>query len=91
MPRTTPPYEKAEMARRGDEAFERVVQPLIRSDQDGQFVAIDVDSQDFEIGADEIEVTDRLRARKPDAAIWFCRIGYPYTRRYGRGHTLAQT
>lgn len=74
---------KDEIARRGDEIFERDVRPILTSDDDGKFVAIDVETGAFEIDADEMSATGRLRARVSEAQAWLTRVGYGFVRRYG--------
>ena len=72
--------ETSELAERGEEIFERVVRPQLedRSDiDDRDYVAIDVDSEDFEIDSNQRAAADRLTERHPDAQgrIWFRRVG----------------
>lgn len=43
----------------------------------GKVVAIDIYSGDYEIGDDDLEATDRLMERRPDAYMWMERVGYP--------------
>ena len=43
----------------------------------GKVVAIDIYSGDYEIGDDDLEATDRLMERRPDACTWAERVGYP--------------
>ena len=74
---------KEEIARRGDEIFDRDVRPILTSDDDGKFVAIDVETGAFEIDTDEMSATRRLRARAPDAQAWLTRVGHGFVRRYG--------
>jgi hypothetical protein len=74
-------YTPEEIARMGDTLYERVVAPRIEAGDDGQFVAIDVESGVYEIAPDELSAIDRLRARKPDAQLWLQRVGVSYTRR----------
>lgn len=42
----------------------------------GKIVALDTRSADFEVDSDLLTAGDRLRARHPEAAIWFTRVGY---------------
>jgi hypothetical protein len=77
-------YDKAELARRGDAIYERRVRAEVTSQDDGKFVAIDVDSGDFDIDVEELAACDRLRSRAPDAQVWLMRIGTPYVHRFGR-------
>ena len=81
MPR--PRYSKEEFARRGDEIYERVVRPRVGAEDEGKFVLIDIETDDFEVDADELAASDRLLARNPDAQVWFTRVGSRYARRFG--------
>jgi hypothetical protein len=78
-----PRYSKEEFARRGNEIYEREVQSLLSAQDEGKFVAIDIETGAFETDADEIAASHRLLARNPEAQIWFRLIGAPYTRRFG--------
>lgn len=77
-----PSYSKKEFACRGDEIYERDVQPRLGAQDDGKFVAIDIETGAYEIDIDEIAASDRLLARNPEAQIWFRLIGSRYTRRF---------
>jgi hypothetical protein len=78
-----PLYSKEEFARRGDEIYERVLRPTVESGNEGRFVAIDIDTEAYEIDADELLASDRLLARVPNAQIWLRRIGSRYAHRFG--------
>ncbi len=82
----TPRYSKEEFARRGDEIYERAVRPHVGEDDLGKFVLIDIETDDFEMDADEIAASDRLLARNPDAQVWLTRVGSRYARRFGPRH-----
>lgn len=79
-----PRYPKEEFARRGDEIFERDISPRLTQEDQGKFVLIDIESGDYEVDADEIAASDRLRARRPDAQPWLRRVGSRYVYRLGR-------
>lgn len=85
----TPRYSKEEFARRGDEIFGRVVAPHVEGEDEMKFVAIDIETEDFEVGADEIAVSDRLLARNPGGQIWLRRVGFRYAHRFGGGFRSA--
>lgn len=85
-----PRYSKEEFAQRGNDLYERKVRPLLSTQDDGKFVAIDIETGAFEVDADEIAASHRLLASHPEAQIWFRLIGAPYTRRFGpRSRTAA--
>jgi hypothetical protein len=84
MPATEMRHSPEELARLGAEAFDRRVRPLLRPDDDGKFVAIDVGTGDFEIDHDDYAAVMRLRARTPRAEIWLGRVGAPAAYRMGR-------
>jgi hypothetical protein len=78
-----PIYSKEEHARRGTAIYDERVRPLVEPDNQGQIVAIDVDTGDFEVAEDTITASDRLLARRPDAQIWIVRIGHRGVHRFG--------
>ena len=83
MPAVQPRHSKEEFARRGDLIYERDIEPRVGPEDRGKYVVIDIETGAFEIDANDIEATHRLRARVPDAQIWLRRVGSPYARRYG--------
>jgi hypothetical protein len=78
-----PRYGKEEFAKRGDEIYERDLRSLIEHGNEGEFVAIDIETGVYEIDADELVAADRLLARVPTAQTWLRRIGSRYARRIG--------
>ena len=66
-----------EIERLGERAFEREVRPVLKPEDDGKFVAIAVDSGDFEIDADDYTAVMRLRSRHPAGEFWLMRAGSP--------------
>lgn len=83
MPTARPRYSKEEFARRGDAIYDRAIAPRLEAANRGKFVSIDIETGEFEIDADELAATRRLRARIPDAQVWFRRIGSKFARRFG--------
>ena len=76
-------YSKEEFARRGDAIYEKAVRPQLKASDQGKFAAIDIDSGEFAISADELKACHKLRKRIPDAQIWMVRVGSPYVHRIG--------
>lgn len=76
-------YSKEDFAHRGDTIYENDVRPKLKDEDQGKFVAIDIDSKAYEIDADELAACDRLRGRLPEAQIWMVRVGSRYVHRFG--------
>ena len=83
-------YSKEEFAHRGDTVYERVVHPKLTPKDKGKFVALDIETGEFEINANELKAVDRLRARLPEAQVWMVRVGSRYVHRFG-GRKRPQT
>jgi hypothetical protein len=91
MAATRPRYSKEEFAKRGEALFERDIRPAIQAADDGNFVAIDIETGTFEVDADEQAASDRLLARLPHAQVWLRRVGSRYARHFGgRGRPTGQ-
>jgi hypothetical protein len=76
-------YSKEEFARRGDALYEKDVRSKLKPEDEGKFVAIDIESGMYELDEDEMEAGDRLLARIPQAQIWMVRVGSRYVHRFG--------
>ena len=72
-----------ELADLGKDIFDRQVRPALRPEDDGKFVAIDVETGDYEMDEDDYTAVARLRARLPGADMWLMRAGFPATYRIG--------
>lgn len=89
MPILQPQYSKEEFAQRGDAIYEREIRPHVEAGNEGKFVVIDIETGAYEIDADELQASDRLLARSPNAQMWLRRIGSRYVRRFGSQRRLA--
>ena len=68
---------KDEIARLGDEIYERDIREQVVADHDGEFVAIDVESGEWAVSGGELAAAKRLRAQQPEAIdVWLLRVGY---------------
>lgn len=76
-------YTKEEFASRGDAIYESDIRPGLKTNDEGKFAAIDIESRTYEIDEDELMACDRLRGRVPDAQVWLVRIGSRYLHRFG--------
>ena len=77
MPATESHRSPEELARLGSEMFESRVRPSLCPNDDGKFVAIDVETGDHEIDEDDYAAVARMRSRNPRADVWLMRVGQP--------------
>jgi hypothetical protein len=66
-----------EVTRLGNAMYRKHVQPLLSASDDGKFVAVDIDTGEFEIDSDDYTAVTRLKSRIPTAQIWLERAGEP--------------
>ena len=78
-------YSKDEFAQRGDAIYASNVSPQLNAEDEGKFVAIDIETGEYEIGNDELKTGRELRTRLPAAQIWMVRVGRRYVHRFGGG------
>src|SRR5712691_7287966 len=78
-------YSKEEFARRGDALIESKVRPNLTTADEDKFVAIDIETGEYELDKDEMKAADRLRKRVPDPQIWLVHVTLGYLHRFG-GH-----
>ena len=71
------PYDKDEIARRGKDLYERRVRGKVEANAptEGRFLAIDVESGDYEVADDALGAGAGLRLRKPEAVVYLMRVG----------------
>ena len=78
-----PRYSKDEFAQRGQSIYERDIRPHLTAEDEGKFVAIDIETGAYEIDRDDYTATERLLGRHPTAQIWLLRVGYRTAYRIG--------
>ncbi len=64
--------DRDEIGRRGSEIYRSKLRAVLEPNCDGKFVAIDVESEEYEVD----EASDRLWERMPDAQILIERVGH---------------
>jgi hypothetical protein len=80
-------YSKEELARRGDVLVESKVRPHLTVADEDKFVAIDIETGEYELDKNEMKAADRLRKRIADPQIWLVHVTLGYLHRFG-GHGL---
>ena len=76
-------HSKEEFEKRADAIYDEKVVPNLKEKDHGKFVAIDIETGEYEIASKELTACDRLNARIPDAQIWLKRIGSRYLCSFG--------
>ncbi|MCY3952984.1 MAG: hypothetical protein OXG69_10650 [bacterium] len=77
---------KEETARLGDEIYRRDIRAQVEAGHDGEYIAIDVDSERWAVAESELAASDSLRAQCPDAVdVWLLRVGYRAVASIGGG------
>ena len=68
---------REEISRIGKERYQQHLRTKVETpDNIGKIVAIDLNTNDYEIDEDLLLACDRLKVRHPDAVTWIERIGY---------------
>lgn len=79
-----------DIARLGDEIYERDIRREVEADHHGEVLAIDINSRCWALGDTVTAARDRLRAERPDAVnVLFQRVGSRAIDRFGRGSSGA--
>lgn len=74
-----------EIARRGEEIYERDIRPGIEREHTGEFLVVDVTTGDYELSADEAEAFQRAEENNPEGLFYLMRVGYRAAHRIGDG------
>ena len=77
-------YSSDEIADRGQALYDRTIRDQLDASARGKFLALNIDTGEYEIDADERAALKRASAKHPDAALYLLRIGYPTAYRLGR-------
>jgi hypothetical protein len=78
-------YSKEEFARRGDALVASKVRPHLTAADEDKFVAIDIESGEYELDKNEMAAAARLRKRVANPQIWLVHVTLGYLHRFG-GH-----
>ena len=83
MPRRRPAEE---IARLGDELYERAIRSQVELSRHGQIVAIDVDSGSWAVADTVLKAAELLQLEGPGATnVWSVRVGHRAAYRFGGG------
>ena len=76
-------YSKEEFARRGDALVETKVRPTLTAADEDKFVAIDIETGEYELDKNEMKAVSRLRRRLPDPQICLVHVTLGHLHRFG--------
>ncbi|HZO91246.1 MAG TPA: hypothetical protein VFB38_23180 [Chthonomonadaceae bacterium] len=85
-----PRFSAQEIGRRGKALYEQNIRKHVETEENiGKIVSIDIETGEYEIGDNVPKSSERLLAKRPDAALSGIRIGYNAV--YALGGTLTRT
>ena len=76
-------YKREEVSELGRAIYKEKIKRLVEPMEIGKFIAIDVESGDYEIDERLIDTSDRLHDRRPNVVCYIGRVGYPAAFRMG--------
>ncbi|MBY0230001.1 MAG: hypothetical protein K2W96_12025 [Gemmataceae bacterium] len=80
---------RSEEGRQSQEYFDRVVIPKLPPEDMNKYVAVDMDTGEYEVDEDDYQASMRLLARLPQARAYLFRAGWPATYCMGGGQHRA--
>lgn len=80
-----PGHTTEEIARRGRELYERELRARVEPIHRGKFLVLDVESGDYEVADEDLDASERLLERQPDAMLYGVLIGEEAAYRIGGG------
>lgn len=76
---------REQIAERGEEIYaDRLRDTVETAENIGKIIVIDVETGDYEVDADGLQASHRLRARLPGGTLYGLRIGYDAVEGFGR-------
>lgn len=76
-------YSADETVQRAEDLYQQRLRSQLETAYFGQYIAIDIETGEYEIGTDYHEAAHKILARKAEAAIGVLRIGFPVVGRIG--------
>ena len=83
MSTVKPKYPKEEFSRRGEDIFESEVAAKVQGEDPEKYVAIDIETGDYEVDPEMLDAILRLRSRRPEAQVWTRKVGSRYAMHFG--------
>lgn len=80
-----------EIARRGQEIYERDIRSKVEAEHTGEFLVVDVTTGGYELSPDEAEAFGRAGEKNPEGLFYLMRVGHRAAHRIGRRFLPAGT
>lgn len=85
-----PQLEQKQIAQRGMALYAQRIRSQVESPENiGKLIAINIETEEYQIGDDLIDLAAKLRSTQPDAMLWAERVGYDAV--YAVGGTRIRT
>jgi hypothetical protein len=81
MPRLQ--FTDDEIVRRGQELYDRQIRQMVEPGHGGKFLALNIETGDYEIAAESVAAYDRAAAKDPDGVFYLVQVGRPTAVRLG--------
>ncbi|MBM3239143.1 hypothetical protein FJZ31_22850 [Candidatus Poribacteria bacterium] len=69
--------KKNQIAAKGQELYDRKLRNKLEPEYRGQIVAIEIDSEDYFLGASFVEAVKKAKKKYPDKLFYFVKVGFP--------------
>ena len=76
-------FSSAEIVQRGQALYDERIRGKVEASHQGKFLAVDIETGEYEIDVDELAALKRAKAKHPDAALYLLRIGSSTAYRLG--------
>jgi hypothetical protein len=76
-------FSSAEIVQRGQALYDEHIRAKVEAGHQGKFLAVDIETGEYEIDVDELIALQRAKAKHPEAALYLVRIGSPTAYRLG--------
>ena len=83
MPAQSTEDHKMIMDQIAEEIFERSIKDQLVPEDNGKFLAINIQTGEYEIDEDDLKALDRLRKRCPEGEMWLRKTDSKFAARFG--------
>ena len=78
-------YTKEQVVTMGNKIYRERIKHLVEPQENGKFIAIDILSGDYEVDEEDLDASDRLKARRPTSVRFLAKVGCKAAYRIGWG------